>query len=202
MRCPAIVTAAIMALGTIGLSGCASGPQTVVDYDASAGFSDYQSFAWAGEEPVNTDGVNRTVSALTKRQIADAVAGELGRKGYAFVEDTEAADFLVMVTLGRRDQIEIDSFAETQYAYVPRSSRATGYAPGVYGYGYKTTGQTVEAYTEGSISIDIFDNDVGRPVWFGHVSDEVTPLINREQAKAMILEAVPTVLDQFPPDGQ
>ncbi|MEO0721992.1 MAG: DUF4136 domain-containing protein [Pseudomonadota bacterium] len=191
---------AFLAFGAVVLTGCASGPKTVVDYDSSVDFAEYETFGWAGDDPVDTDGVNRTISPFIKQEIQDAVAAELAQKGYAMVADKAEPDFRVLITLGRRDQIEIDTFAETQYSYVPRTGRATAYAPGVYGYGYKTTGQTVEQFTEGSISIDIFDSSVGRPVWFGHASDEVDPLISRNQARDLVLEAIPLILEPFPPE--
>jgi len=196
-----LCTPAFFALGALFLAGCASGPETAVDYDASIDFAEYETFGWAGDDPVDTDGVDRTVSPFIKQEIQDAVAAELTQKGYAMVADGAEPDFLVLVTLGRRDQFEIDTFAETQYSYVPRTGRAIGYAPGVYGYGYKTTGQTVEQFTEGSISIDIFDNGIGRPVWFGHASDEVDPMMSRNQARDMVLEAIPLILENFPPEG-
>ena len=192
---------ALTALGAVVLTACASGPDTVVDYDSSVDFAGYETFGWAGDDPVDTDGVDRTISPFIKQQIQDAVAAELAQKGYAVVADEAEPDFLVLVTLGRRDQFEIDTFAETEYSYVPRTGRAIGYAPGVYGYGYKTTGQTVEQFTEGSISIDIFDNGVGRPVWFGHASDEVDPMMSRNQARDMVLDAIPMILEPFPPEG-
>ena len=194
-------SAAFLAAVAVFLTGCASGPQTVVDYDSSVSFAEYRKFGWAGDDPVDTDGVNRMVSPFIEQQIEDAVAAELQRKGYELAAEGTEPDFRVLVTLGRRDQFEIYTFAETQYSYVPRSGRATAYAPGVYGYGYKTTGQTVEQYTEGSISVDIFDNTVGRPVWFGHASDEVDPFMSRDQARDMVLEAIPKILEQFPPEG-
>lgn len=192
---------ASLAFGAVVLTGCASGPETVVDYDSSVDFAAYETFGWAGDDPVDTDGVDRTVSPFIKQQVQDAVAAELRQKGYARVADDAEPDFRVLVTLGRRDQIEIDTFAETQYSYVPRTGLTTAYAPGVYGYGYKTTGHTVEQFTEGSISIDIFDSAVGRPVWFGHASEEVDSFISRDQARDMVLGAIPLILEPFPPEG-
>ncbi|MEO1787813.1 MAG: DUF4136 domain-containing protein, partial [Pseudomonadota bacterium] len=62
-------------------------------------------------------------------------------------------------------------------------------------------GHTVEQFTEGSISIDIFDSAVGRPVWFGHASEEVDSFISRDQARDMVLGAIPLILEPFPPEG-
>ena len=193
---------ALFALGALFLAGCASGPKTAVDYDASIDFAEYQTFGWAGDDPVDTDGVDRTVSPLIKQQIQDAVAAELEKKGYAIAVDDTEPDFVVLITLGRRDQFEIDTFAQTFYTYEPEWSRATAYTHSGYVSGYQTTGQTVERFTEGSVSIDIFDSAVGRPVWFGHASDEVDPLMSRNQARDMVVNAISLVLEPFPPESR
>lgn len=156
------------------------------DFDPYARFDTYRSFAWLGEEPGTLpDGpATEGVDPLLARRIHESIESHLEAQGYRKVDDLAAADFVVSFSMGRQEKIRIES----------------GPPLGVRGYGYDgwyaESGVTATSYTEGTLSIDIFDGRSHLAVWHGWASKRANESTNRA---AQVEELVSAILAKFPP---
>jgi hypothetical protein len=165
--------------------GCA-GVRARSDFDPSARFDAYRSFAWLSEAPGTLEGGAGTedVDPLLARRIRGAIESQLVARGYQRLDDPAAADFVVSFSVGQREKIRIQS-----------SPLLVG---GYYGYGgwYAGSGVTATSYTEGTLAIDVFDGGSHLAVWHGWASRRVDESADRA---AVVDEVVGAILARFPP---
>jgi len=121
----------------------------------------------------------------------EAIQEELTRKGFTYVNDAAAADFVVDFTIGARERTDIHSYP------APYVGPYWGYS-GWWGYHYWGDEIDVRQYREGTLAVDVFDAHTHKPVWHGWAKKELTQQdIGRSEAP--IRAAVDAVLAQFPP---
>ncbi|MEM6674070.1 MAG: DUF4136 domain-containing protein [Planctomycetota bacterium] len=165
------------------LAACTSNP-VLTDFDPAANFASYRTFAFLEPEPVVARPAN--FNPLIPPRIIDAARRELTAKGLSEASDTSQADLILSFTVGSRDRIDVID---------------TGpyYGPGPYGWGAPYYGgtETIQ-YTEGTLSIDMFDRERKVPVWHGRTSRTVTQKM-RENPSETINEAIGEILADFPP---
>jgi hypothetical protein len=106
-------------------------------------------------------------------------------RGYGFEADVENADFAVAFTLGTREQIRVNAY--------PDQVRETW----TWG-GPVPQAADVRNYTEGTLSIDLFDVRLRRPVWHGWATRTIS-YADRTNPSPVIAEVVEAILAQFPP---
>jgi hypothetical protein len=164
------------------LAGCSS-LRAEHDYDPPADFSGYKTFSWIGPRPLLEGGQSPLLEGRLMRITDEA----LRSKGYHFVPDPEDADFVVAFTVGSRDKVRVDSYP-TAY----RHSYRWG------GYPYQASQVSVRQYTEGRLSIDIFDVKRHGPVWHGWATKTIT---SKDQAdpEALIRDVIGAIMVNFPP---
>lgn len=162
---------------------CANKP--ITDSNPDIDFTNYQSFSWVANQPM-LYGPNE-LSPLNKKRIEDSIVKTLQAKGFRKIESLEAADFAVAYSIGVKDKIRTSTHSVPDfYGYYDY--------PG-WGYGYSTR---VTQYTEGTLSIEIFDVASRMPAWHGHISGTVGKSFERKSATE-IPAAVEAVLESFPP---
>ncbi len=187
-----------LALATaVLITACASGFEATYDHDPSNNFTEYKTFAWVSEHPMKVGSVSRIPSPLLESRIMVTVESALGAKGYTLVPDAESADFALAFTIGSREEIRVDSYPSMTAGHVgygyPR--HWGGWGGAYYGYGTETT---VRQYTEGMLSLDVFDVSERRPVWHGVASKTISES-DREDASGTVKAAVDAILAGFPP---
>lgn len=155
---------AVLAALAVLQSGCAA-IKTGSYVDESADFQTYQSFSWIGTQPYVPAEGSSAINPLARTMIDNAIRDELQQQGFAFTTDREAADFLVAYTVGSRDKVRIESY--------PVSYRGHWgwHTPHSHYYFRKIEARN---YTEGTLGVDLFDNETGRPVWHGWAQKTVT----------------------------
>lgn len=175
------------AASAVLIAGCATTMEAHSDHDASQSFSRYRTFAWMADEPMigPPEQVAR-VSPLNRMRIVDAIESELGAKGFQKTTERAAADFVVSYTVGARDRLDVQSY--------PAPYQGMWYWGGPY-YGHDVD---VRTYTEGTLSIDVFDGTTHQPVWHGWGSKRITAHDVRHAAE-QIPPAVAAILKDFPP---
>ena len=155
------------------------------DFDPNAAFDTYHSYVWAGEEPGRLAGAAETgdVDPLLARRIRESIEQHLAARGYRKVDDPADADFAIAFSVGTQEKIRI------------RSDPALG---GHWGYGgwYAGSGVSASSYTEGTLSIDVFDGRSHLAVWHGWASRRIPPSADRA---ALVDEVVGAILASFPP---
>ena len=172
------------------LSGCASTTKGNSDFDPSVSFAGYHSFAWIAEHPMIIGATaGRQINPMTEGRIMRAIEESLRSKGFEVIADAEQADFVVAFTIGARDEVQVTSYP-TAYRCFHRG--------GYWGGGYYGTDIDVRQYTEGRLSIDIFDRAEHRPVWHGWATKRITRKAE-EDPEPVLREVVAAIMAKFPP---
>jgi hypothetical protein len=170
------------------LGGCGTMPIPVhSDFDNSADFSNYRTFSFISDKPLMVANIAATNPMLEGR-LVEATKEELAVKGFRYVRNRTAADFVVSFTLGARDKIRVNSYP-------------TNYRGGYYG-GWATPYHNevdVRNYTEGTIAIDLFDVAKKSPVWHGWAIKSITAQ-DRANPAPLVKEIVSSIMAQFPPN--
>jgi len=177
----------VITLLAVLLTACATDPVTgtasasAPDYD----FSTAHTFDWY---PPPLTGDPRLDSPLLDGRIRSAVSAELQKRGLQ-PADGDAADLLVTFSKALADRVE--------YHVV---NRHYGYEPG-WGMQRRpgATSTYVDAYTEGSLILDLIDARTQKLVWRGHVSGRVKEKLPEAQRQARLQKAVADLLADFPP---
>jgi hypothetical protein len=174
----------VVAIG-LALAACTS-LRVGNDFDRDATFSGYHAFAWMPREH------HGTRNPLVAQRTHDAIQAELTRKGFSYVPDAVAADFVVDFTIGAHERTDVRSYpAPYGGPWYP------GY-PAWWGYPYWGNEVDVRQYREGTLAIDVFDAHTNKPVWHGWAKKELTQA-DIERSEAPIRTAVQAVLEKFPP---
>ncbi len=172
------------------LTACASSPKVFSDFDTTANFSQYQSFAWASGQPFTVQS-DYVVSPFITTEVMQAIENELVAKGYILTSVTDNADFVVAFTIGARDKIKV---FET-FSGVSDIERWTW---GQQFYPVRTqVNQSVHQYVEGTLAIDMLDRKKALPVWHGYAKTR----LNAEQRAGStkgVANAVASILSTFP----
>jgi hypothetical protein len=159
--------------------------QTNSDFNPAFDFSNYHTFSWISDNPMIA--ASPTVSPLTQGRVELAIIDVLQQKGIAFVSNPAQADFVVAFTAGSHQKYRVDT---TTYP--------VGYrGPYMWGMGYYQD-IDVHEYTQGRLSIDMFDTKLRQPVWHGWGTKSVTGS-DRNNPAPVIQKAVAAILKDFPP---
>ena len=164
-------------------TGCAS-MKVDSDYDSTASFDAYQTFAWMEKPDQVKDNLTK-LGEITQR-IENAVERELMADGYQ--KASTAPDFFVVYHTAVETQITGATIDTWGYGYRrPRWRTGTVYAD-----------VSVDTYKEGSLIIDIVDAKENELVWRGSAVGAVN---SPEQAAKKVDEAVQKILAEFPPQA-
>ncbi len=149
---------------SLALASCMTTPNISYDSDPAQNFSTYSSFAWASGKPMIAVG-DRDISPIVQKEIADAIKTTLTSRGYSYVTDVNAADFAITYTVGARDKLKVSEVPD--YFFQDRMNWRWGgqyFRPLMIS---PPTQTVVRGYTEGTLSIDIYDVKRRSPVWHG-----------------------------------
>lgn len=167
------------------LSACVS-QRDWMDYDESAMFSGYHTFAWMPREH------HPSRDQVVAQRAHDAIEAELTRKGFAQVANPADADFIIDFTIGARDRIEFQSYPRPYF--VPDLMTYSEW----WGSPYWGAEIDLRQYREGTLAVDVFDPVSRMPVWHGGAASELTRS-DEERAEASIRAVVQAALHSFPP---
>ena len=152
------------AAGLLALGGCATGPDVRVDYDRTANFSAYKTFAFAS--PLGTD--RGGYQSIVSQRLKAATQREMEARGMRL--DPAAPQLLVNFSAALSDKLRV--------ARTPTVSMGLGYygyRGGLYSVWPLYADQTsVSQYREGTLNIDVVDAARKQLVWEGVVTDSVT----------------------------
>lgn len=151
--------------------------RVTTDYDTSADFSKYKSFAFYKK------GIDKAeISDLDKRRILKAVESEMLAKGFT---KSEEPDLLVNI------------FAKsTQRVDVYNNNFYYGWHPWYYGPNF---GTQISKYTEGTLFIDLIDANKKELAWQGIGSGGLSTYGNVAKKEEKIKEFVAEIMEQYPP---
>jgi hypothetical protein len=170
---------------TILVTGCTSGPTIRADYDKTADFSNYKTFAFI--QPLGTDQAG--YESLLTAQIKSAVTSQLVAKGYVLNEATP--DLLVNFNAKVQDQVKVSQTPTAPpmyYGYRGRMYTGMSYT------GYETR---VDQYKEGTLNIDIVDAKRKQLIWEGVAVGRLSQKSNDDR-QTKINSAVQEIFMQYP----
>src|SRR5262245_15460634 len=163
----------------LALTAVAIAVDTKTDYDHSADFSKFQTFAWKPAKPENNGVVT---NSLVLSRIHDAVAEELRSKG--LVENRNNPDLFVVTHVGAENQQNID--------YWPP-------AGGWRHWRWMGPDIIVQRYVEGTIVLDMVNAKTNQLVWRS-VSTETASDLVEVQSEKKVDKMVGSALKHFPPE--
>lgn len=161
-----LVTVALCAV--IAVSAMAAGPKVRSDYDHSANFSAYKTFAFVSPPGTEVDGYPADIT----QGIKSAVQREMEKRGYRLADSH--SDLLVNFSAGLAKKAKHDELSKQTLGYY-------GYRQGVQVPVYKTWStyaydKGTKDYVEGTINVDIVDAAASQLVWEGVAIGEVRKL--------------------------
>lgn len=177
-----------IAIAAASLSGCASGPDIRADYDQSADFGSYKTYAFMDGAGPNGEGYR----SLFTQYMITAITAEMEKRGYT---KSNNPDLLVNFNAVMQEKTKVTSSP----APMPMGGYY-GYRGGFYdpwgGYGYAS--QThVSQYTEGTFNIDLVDAKKKQLVWEGVAVGRITDK-KLEKLQETVQNGVPQFFAQYP----
>ena len=130
-----------LALGLLAVGGCAEWPKVVTDFDSSAEFSEFRTFAFSGISDRGKE-VGPSDNSPLRGRIKEMVDEQLAAKGLRQVGVEDRPDLLVHIFFGVKDKQHVQSTGMTPGLYGP----GYGWGPGYNGMGPGYYGRQVEAY--------------------------------------------------------
>ncbi|GMU64527.1 MAG: hypothetical protein AMXMBFR36_08010 [Acidobacteriota bacterium] len=158
-----------VALVAASFAGAAAASTVKFDYDRTADFSTYESWAWKrGDE--------RGGSSLAEARIRRALAEGLAERGFERVEAVAQADFLVDYRAAAHGELRLREGFRTP------------------GFGRDLS---VDRVPIGTLVVDIFDASSRELVWRGVISDVLAR--DPEKAEKKTVRSVGKLFGKFPP---
>jgi hypothetical protein len=166
-----------MAVATLSLASMAfAGVKT--DYDRTANFERYRTFAWKMPERLPANGIVN--NSLVANRIQEAIDRDLSSKGVQEVKNNP--DLYVIYHIGARSQKDL------QYFPGWRRGRFGWYGGDVY----------VNRYVKESVVIDLVDSHTNQLVWRAFLTDTGSHLSDVQKEKT-ITKLVDHAFKHYPP---
>jgi len=167
VRCLSILTLLCV------FSAVAFGQSINTDYDRSANFSNYKTYAWgASPHPIN--------DPLWNQRIMETIDGALAGKGLRKVNLAQNPDVIVVYNAGIKQNVSYE-----------------GYSMGGWWNRTASIQQVVER--EGTLVVDFADPHTKMIVWRGAASDTLSDKSNKNIQK--LQKAVSKMFAKYPPSG-
>jgi hypothetical protein len=165
-------SALILTLGAVALA-----IDTKTDYDRSADFAQYRTFAWKAPRAAN--GV--VSNDLVMSRIQAAAGEQLGTKGLR--HDTLKPDLYVVAHVAAKEVRDVD--------YLPPLG-------GWRNWGWMGPDIIVNEYVKGTIVLDLVDTKTNKLVWRAVTTDTASDLLDVQSAKN-VDKMIADSLEHFPP---
>ena len=172
MRIAILATAlGIALLGTVGIA------QTVTyDYDRTANFRSYHTYAW-------TTGT-RLGDELNHARVVRAIESQMAAKGFRRVEASAHPDVLVAYHASFDRNLEISAYS-------------SGWAGPRFG-GLRSGTATTQQVLTGTLVVDMIEAASQRMVWRGSATSNINPSAKPEQREKRINKAAQKIFKNYP----
>jgi hypothetical protein len=171
-----------LALVAAALPAIAAAQKTTYDYDKSATFGAFRTYAFKEGTP--------TKNELIDKRLVAAIEAQMAAKG--FVKDEAAPDVFVVFHMAFDEQKDISTYS-------------TGPMYGGYGYGWgggwgsTTTDVRVREILVGTLAVDIIDAKNKTVAWRGLGTKEIDTNAKPEKRDSNINKAVEKIFKNYPP---
>ena len=164
------------------LAACASRPDIRTQSAPALDILKYQSFGFVERPDTDKSGY----TTLTTRYLKDAVTREMLARGYTA---SEQPDLLVNFSIGSKDKVEGSPWPDVGVGW-GRWSRGWGWG-GTFG------GRDIRTVTEGSLTIDVVDQQHKELIWSGTAKGRVTSKAE-DNPQPAIDKAVSAIFGKYP----
>jgi hypothetical protein len=172
----------VVAALALVLAACASRPQIRTQSAPALDVLKYHSFGFV-ERP-DTDKAGYTT--LNTRFLKEAVSREMLLRGYS---QSDTPDLLINFSVDSKDKVEGSSWPDVGLGW-GRWSRGWGWG-GTFG------GRDIRTVTEGSLTIDVVDQQHRELIWSGTAKGRVSPKAENDPQPA-IQDAVAAIFAKYP----
>jgi len=168
------------------LAACA--PSVTVNFDRTADFSQYRTYAWSIGTPARSPLIDRRIIAIIEEQLA----------AKSLQKTENQPDLVVSYHAALNQEIRYNT-----------TSIDAGYGPG-WGAGYSYYGRgggwgprggdtitTPTKITVGTLNVDIYDSKRKEMIWRGSASETLTT--DRQKTIDLIKERTAAMFEKFPP---
>jgi hypothetical protein len=167
---------AIVLLALVGLVTIVGAQKTSYDFDKTADFSKFKTYAWRQGTPAG--------EVFLDKRIVAAIDGQLAAKGLTRTESSPDLYVVYHVAVGVQKRI---------------SGTASGVGPGWPGGGLDTFDARISELPVGALVIDLADAARRELVWRGIGVKEINIEAKPEKRDAAIGRAVEKILTNYPP---
>jgi hypothetical protein len=164
---------ALLALGLLAAGGCAAGPKVTTDFDPSAEFSAFHTFAFSGMTDRGQE-IGASDNSPLRGRIKQMIDEQLAAKGVRQVSVEDRPDLLVHMFFGVKGQQHVERTSTAPGLYGPRY----GWGPGFYGRPVETyeyhegewdrvnnSRVTIHEDREGTLIVDLAEPSKKALVW-------------------------------------
>ena len=169
--------------------GCAE-PTVRTDFDSSADFNSFRTYAFAGLTDINQGGV--LDNSLIRKRLESMVRTQLSKKGLTEVELRDNPDLLVHYWVGVKEKQQVESTGPYGGYYGMRG----GYPGYAWGMGYG--GVTTYEYKEGTLIVDLVTPRQNELVWRGTIIEILGD--SKEDNLQMANEGITKAFEKYPPN--
>ena len=179
------------------VAGCAGPSKVLTDFDPSAEFSAFRTFAFTGLTDRDQGGV--LDNSLLRKRIEAMVGQQLAAKGLQQVGLDKRSDLLVHFWVGVKDKQRIESTGmpagayRGRYGWGPNYPYGGGYGGGA-GYG---GGVTTYEYREGTLIVDLVESSKRELVWRATIVGTLSG--SQEENIKMADTGIAKAFEDYPP---
>lgn len=175
------------------------------DYDRSADFNQYKSFAWLPDKADTTS--TRYNNEIIRNNIRNYFGQCISDRGYTF--DAESPDLLLQLVITNAKKERVVTSYPSSYYFSPYYYGSHYYSPyrfgyyynyyPSYGYGYsRFAGNSItqkQEYVDGSITLNLIDRKANKLVWSGTAEGDI---YDPSHISSDLHPAVHSILDDYP----
>jgi hypothetical protein len=177
------------------VAGCAGPSKVLTDFDPSAEFSAFRTYAFTGVTDQDQGGV--LANSLLRKRIEAMVGQQLTAKGLQQVGSGERSDLLVHFWVAVKDKQRVESTGMPPGAYY---GGRYGWGPNYpYGgrYGAGAYGVTTYEYQEGTLIVDLVESSKKELVWRATIVGTLSG--SPEENLKMVDTGVAKAFEDYPP---
>jgi hypothetical protein len=175
-------------------AGCAGPSKVLTDFDPSAEFSAFRTFAFTGLTDKDQGGV--LDNSLLRKRIEAMVGQQLTAKGLQQFGSEERSDLLVHFWVAVKDKQRVESTSMPPGAYGGRYGWGPNYPYGG-GYGAGAYGVTTYEYQEGTLIVDLVESSKKELVWRATIVGTLSG--SPEENLKMVDTGVAKAFEDYPP---
>ncbi len=174
----ALISVSLIAL----VSACSTAPTAKIDKSENYDFAQAKTYHIVGDQHLK----NPMVSDIDRERMNNALTNELDVQGRIATDET-SADILISYFIVTKDKVKVNS------------TYTGGYYPNYrYGYSAGVSHISTRNYVEGTIVIDVIDNQSQNAIWRSTLTKTIKSYESSEQRDTEISTVINTMLEDFP----